>query len=428
MLGFVRKLFAAKPSPIGVDIGTDTLRLAQCAFDGKDWHLTAAACTDIPAAMRQNAEQLNQYLSETLRELLAQGSFKGREAVLCVPSTDLTIQHVRMPRLDDADTRKTLPWECRGKLPFDPSNAVLRHIVAGEVQVNNEPKNEVIVLATPRQTVSRLLQVAGKAKLEVIGMNVEPKAVVDCFGHVYRRKADADVTSLYVEIGCLSTRVIIARGQQLLFARAIPIGGDTFSNAVAQAMGISFEQAKLLRIKLASTPIARPAPEPLPEPVPAAIQEEAETSSESHSFALLGLAPQTERRHQSDAIAIVAPSLPDDLQAQQRHVDQACTPTLTQLCDELNLCRRYCEATFAQYPVDRIIFVGGEARQRTMCQHIAQSLGLAAQLGDPLVRMGRTTEVGIESGIDPKQPQPAWAVALGLSMGPVAAEAIAKSA
>jgi hypothetical protein len=45
-------------------------------------------------------------------------------------------------------------------------------------------------------------------------------------------------------------------------------------------------------------------------------------------------------------------------------------------------------------------------------------MGLAAQLGDPLVRMSRVSDVGIESGIDRRQPQPAWAVAIGLSLGP----------
>ena len=45
-------------------------------------------------------------------------------------------------------------------------------------------------------------------------------------------------------------------------------------------------------------------------------------------------------------------------------------------------------------------------------------MGLAAQVGDPLVRMGRISEIGIESGIDRRQPQPGWAVAIGLSMGP----------
>ena len=68
------------------------------------------------------------------------------------------------------------------------------------------------------------------------------------------------------------------------------------------------------------------------------------------------------------------------------------------------------------------MFVGGEARHRNLCQQIARQMSLAAQVGDPLVRMGRTSDVGVESGIDRRQPQPSWAVALGLSMGPAAAE------
>jgi hypothetical protein len=41
--------------------------------------------------------------------------------------------------------------------------------------------------------------------------------------------------------------------------------------------------------------------------------------------------------------------------------------------------------------------------------------------------MGRNSEVGIESGIDRRQPQPGWAVAIGLSLGPVAGQAAAPS-
>ncbi len=420
MFGFVKTLFAARPGPIGIDLGTDTIRLAQCTQDGNDWQLSAAACTDVPAGVRDTAESLTSFTIEALRELLAQAKFKGREAILCVPSSELIIQHIRMPRLDDSETKKTLPWELNGKLPLDPQHAVLRHLIAGELQVNNEPKNEVVVMATPKSVVSHLLQIASKAKLDVIGMNVEPKSIVDCFSHVYRRKSDADLTSCYIDIGARTTRVTIARGSHIIFARAISIGGDTFSQAVAASMGIGFEQAKLLRIKLAATPISRPEPivsRPTQEPV-----ETDESPSENHSFALLGLAPKPDRRHEIEPVAIVMPAIPDDLAMQQKQVDSACENLVIQLCDELNLCRRYCESTFAQFPVDRLIFIGGEARQRTMCLQIAQKLGLAAQLGDPLVRMGKTTDVGTESGIDPRQPQPAWAVALGLSMGPLAAE------
>jgi Tfp pilus assembly PilM family ATPase len=91
------------------------------------------------------------------------------------------------------------------------------------------------------------------------------------------------------------------------------------------------------------------------------------------------------------------------------------------IVEELALCRRYYEAAFPNQPLDRLIFVGGEARQRGICQTIARELGIAAQIGDPMARMARTMAVGIESGIDRRQPQPAWAVAIGLSMGPVGA-------
>jgi hypothetical protein len=40
-------------------------------------------------------------------------------------------------------------------------------------------------------------------------------------------------------------------------------------------------------------------------------------------------------------------------------------------------------------------------------------------VGDPLARMGRISEIGPETGIDRRHPQPSWAVALGLSLGPV---------
>jgi Tfp pilus assembly PilM family ATPase len=101
-----------------------------------------------------------------------------------------------------------------------------------------------------------------------------------------------------------------------------------------------------------------------------------------------------------------------------RQVEHACREALGKLTEELDLCRRYHESTFSTRPIDRLVFVGGEARHRNLCQQIARQMSLAAQVGDPMVRMGRTSDVGVESGIDRRQPQPSWAVAIGLSMGP----------
>jgi len=441
MFGFLKTL-ATNASPIGVDFGSDCLRMAQLQVIDGEPRIVAAASADLPAHVRNDPAARASFFVETTKDLVAQGKFKGRQVVLAVPAAQMFIQHLRIPKMDDEALKKALPWEARGKLPIDPTQAVLRHTVAGEIYQDSEPKDEVILMAAARDTVNTLLASAAKAKLDVIGMNVEPMAIVDCFGHVYRRKTDQKSVVCFIDIGWKSSRAIIAEGSHILFARTIPVGGEHLNRAVAQALGIGAEEAKLLRIKLCQAQPAldehRAKQEIRNEQ---AKPEEAAAPASSEGFALLNAslaAAEKDRRTGtiggSGGVAVAAapaapaviPSkpnkggkLPADPAEQIVLVEEALHEPLGRLIDELGLCRRYYEATFQNKPVEKLIFVGGEAKQRRLCQHVAREMQLAAQVGDPLVRMGRISEIGIESGIDRRQPQPGWATAIGLSLGPV---------
>jgi Tfp pilus assembly PilM family ATPase len=283
-------------------------------------------------------------------------------------------------------------------------------------------------MAAAREQVNQLLANAAKARLDVIGMNVEPKAVVDCFQHIYRRKSDADTVTCFLDIGLCASRAVIARGGQIVFARTIPIGGEHFNKATAHAMRTSLDEAKLLRVQLCH---AQPAPPVAPSAHKAPLQEQQPdpSSATDNSFALLGAGLQASAKATGeteppplplpDAPAPAVDAIAEQLAQQAKQVAQACESPLSQLISELDLCRRYYESTFPAKPVDQLVFVGGEARQRGLCQRIAQELGLKAQVGDPIVRMGRISDVGIESGIDRRHPQPGWVVAIGLSLGPI---------
>ena len=454
MLSFVQNFFAPKANPIGVDFGSDTLRLAQVqrisdAKNGRpdEYKLIAAASADVPSHVRHDPAGRFQFFVETTRDLLAQGNFRGRQAILSLPAASMFIQHVRMAKLTEEETKKALPWEARGQLPIDPSHALLRHVIAGEIHHDQDAKNEVILLAAPKTFVEQLLNSAAKARLDVIGMNVEPKAIIDCFAAVYKRKQDEQATSMFVDIGCASTRAMIAQARQIHFARAIPIGGDHYNQAAAAALHTTFEDAKMLRMQFAS---GSPGTE---EGRDKTVAETEELPAAENSFALLGAAlrsaestsavatvesptevqtpalryseepdpngasdPALRSTSETGVRGLAAPSI--DPEQQSRIIEQSIRELLNRLVEELNLCRRYHEATFPNKPVERLIFVGGEARQRTLCAHIAREMGLAAQVGDPIVRMGRISDVGIESGIDRRQPQPNWSVAIGLSIGP----------
>ena len=440
MFGFLKTL-ATNALPIGVDFGSDCLRMAQLQVIDGEPRIIAAASADVPAHVRNDPVARASFFVETTKDLVAQGKFKGRQVVLAVPAAQMFIQHLRIPKMDDEALKKALPWEARGKLPIDPTQAVLRHTVAGEIYQDSEPKDEVILMAAARDTVNSLLASAAKAKLDVIGMNVEPMAIVDCFGHVYRRKTDQKSVVCFIDIGWKSSRAIIAEGSHILFARSIPVGGEHLNRAVAQALGIGAEEAKLLRIKLCQ---AQPALDEnrAKQEIRAEQPKAAEAApAATEGFALLNAslaAAEKDRRSTTiggaGGVAVAAPppapavisskpnkagKLPADPAEQIVLVEEALHEPLGRLIDELGLCRRYYEATFQNKPVEKLIFVGGEAKQRRLCQHVAREMQLAAQVGDPLVRMGRISEIGIETGIDRRQPQPGWATAIGLSLGPV---------
>jgi hypothetical protein len=176
----------------------------------------------------------------------------------------------------------------------------------------------------------------------------------------------------------------------------------------------------------APAPVARIAPSTVPAP-------EA-SGDENSSFALLGAAlsaagkagPSVDgRRHDGGLGPGESAGRPvgtgDAGDNRYRLIEDACGEPLGRLIEELTLCRRYYEATFPSRPVDRLIFIGGEARQRSLCQQIAREMSLPAQVGDPAARLGKTTEIPPESGFDRRQQQPNWAVAIGLSAGPPAA-------
>jgi len=424
MFSFVQNMFARSVNPIGVDFGSDCLRLAQVAPAGQgEYKLIAAASADVPNHVRHDPAGRINFFVETTKELLASGKFRNRQACLGLPASMMFIQHLRMPKLDADAMRKALPWELRGKLPIDPSHALLRHIIAGDVFDGQEPKDEVIVMAAAKETVNAFLAAAARAKLDIVGMNVEPKAIVDCFTNIYRRKSDENAMNCFVDIGCVATRCVIARGQEIYFARTIPVGGDHFSRATANGLKIKLDDAKLLRVRIAQQfAMSGPAPAEEKPEAPALSPTRNDAVSIDNSFALLSASAPATPAAPAAAPAAPEPSalgpVDEELLKQAKLVDAACKDPLSRLIDELELCRRYYESTFPKTPIDRLVFIGGEARQKTLCQQIARRMGLAAQVGDPMVRLNKNSDAGLETGIDRRQPQPGWSVAIGLSMGP----------
>ena len=349
-----------RPLPIGIDIGSSRVKLAQLRPAADQLELLAAGSIDIPRELNKDRRKKLDYLTDRLGGVLKSNSFKGRTCILSVPTNEIFVQHIRLPRMATEQVQNALGLEMQGKLPYPTHEAIIRHVIAGEVYCEGEAKQEVIVVAVRRSNLEQYLQMAEKAKLDVIGVNIESCAMVECFARLLKRASDTAKTILYIDIGATCTKVALSQGSHLAFARNLDIGGEHMDQVVADGLGVLPEQAQAMRWDLRNNDQPSPASDAL--------------------YKLLDC-------------------------------------KLGQLADQLTQCLRYYESVFRNEGIERTIFVGGQAYDKRLCQSLAQRLNLPAQVGDPLVRVKRIEGAGTGSGLERKEPQPDWAIAVGLSLG-----------
>ena len=403
-------------SPIAVDFGSDCLKLLQVQLDDPP-QIIAAAAAEIPDSARRDADAHRQFVTGALRDLLRDGGFRGKRVVASISAAHTYIQHVRLARSEGAVLQEQIDTELRGRLPLDPSALVIRHVNVGDVFADGASKQEVICLAASREWVMRCVGTVRAAGFEVVGMHCEPMAILESFSHLFRRSTDGARSTFFIDIGAATTKALIAHGRDLVFAKAIHVGGDHFVSQLARQLNVSISEAKQRRAMeiggVPHRPVQRGVTATTDQGLPMIDSVAAEKGG--RRFPTPQPVPAT-------AAAIAAPAVATEPQhaATTGAPSPVETPAemLDALIDDLQLCVGYHASMFQDRPLDKIVFLGGESRNTRMCQRIAQALRLPAQLGDPMARLTRPLNAGAVTAVDLTQGQPGWAVPVGLCLLP----------
>ena len=136
-------LFKVRVLPIGIDVGSAFVKVAQLQRRDDKLELLETARVALPEQCRQDNAKKVDFLADFLRDLLKNRRFRGRRCIISLPASDTFLQHVKIAKVPTDRLAKTLRWELEGKLPFKIDEAVIRHVVVGEVHNEREVGLEV---------------------------------------------------------------------------------------------------------------------------------------------------------------------------------------------------------------------------------------------------------------------------------------------
>lgn len=406
-LGF----FKSSIAPVAIDFGFAELKLLQVQ-PGAPATLMAAAREVIPESSRNDPAARQHFLAEALPRLIREGGFKGKTAICSIPAWQTFVQHMQVRGGDSAEDIATqLKSQLQAIIACDPTNVVVRHVEVGEVFKDNQQMTEVICFAVARDVVMRQIELLNKCRMEIGGFHAEPIAVVKSFEHLYRRQGDDQITTLYVDLGASCTKAMIAHGKEIRFAKTIPVGGRHLDQRLAEVLNCDVAAARSHR--LAETRPAAAAPQRASARVGAVL---------AHATQAAAVGTAADRRvgsipNEFSAVPGASSTATETVGEKSSLVHEAMAPLAEQLIDELKMCERYHRRLFEDRSLDRIVFVGGESMDRSMCCEIAEAIGVVTYQGNPFGRLQRTGEERFV-GFDGSHAEPGWSVALGLCACP----------
>ncbi len=414
VMGEANRLINQLGAPIAIDFGASSLKLLQIS-GAEVPSLVAAATIPTPEDIVGDKVKRLNFQLEALPKLVKSAAFKGRRAVCSIPASHAYCKHMQFTVEGGVNVGALVKSGVSGQLGCDPSALVFRHIEVGQVGRGN--KTEVICMAAAHELVERLMRVMKDAKLEPVGMHLEYTASLRAFDSITRRVEDDALTSLYLDIGAGATKVTIAHGRDLVFARSVDLGGRHLDQAVAKQLKLVPTDARAHRLKMSELvrkDVTTAAPVGAGMAVLAAVmrREGAEGAAHAQGTATAvaedrrqGMPPRGHTEVGGGPSLAFSPPMAD------------LSEPLEILTDEVSMSLRYYESIFPDRKIDRAIFIGGEARHLGLCQHIARTLRLPAQVADPMAGVARAGQEPTV-GVDFSQPQPGWATALGLCLSP----------
>lgn len=364
------KLFCRnRNGPIGLDVGTDGLKLLQLSHSGEKLGVVAVARWQFPPSLSEpgaDPATRTSLAAQAVRDMLKKGNFRGRDVVSCLRGGDLAIRNVRLPQMPERELRKALLWECQERFGFPVAPDRMYYVNTGEVRQGADVRNEILVMAVSEEAIGRHLEMLDEMTLKPVHVDAEPVALSRTYMRHLRREADESSVSVIVDVGVASSLVVVARGKTILLVKSIDVAGRTLNQSVAAELGLSYAEAAHLRKGACGD------------------GREAEF---------------TEGSQQTDQV--------------QWSVFDAIRGQVETLAREISLCLRYCSVTFRGLRPDQITLAGGEAYDRGLVKLLGEYLDLPCVAGQPLLGV----DLGnVDMGSGPRGSHAEWSVVAGLAL------------
>ena len=235
-------------SVVGLDIGSNQIKVVEMKRSGGGVEITAMEVAPTPTAAVENGVIVDaQMLGRVVKDILAKAKITAKKVVSSVGGQgSVVVRVIEVPQMKPSELEETMKWEVERQVPFNANESIVDFKKIDRPEGYAEGQNMDVLLAVAQQDmIDRHVEMLFAAGLKPSAIDVEPLA-----GGRALLELTPDYGSMpghtvaIVNIGALNTDVAIFRDKLLAFPRTLPLAGDNFTRAIADALGVDMQSAE----------------------------------------------------------------------------------------------------------------------------------------------------------------------------------------
>jgi type IV pilus assembly protein PilM len=233
---------------IGVDVGSTAVRVAEVST-GDIPVVVRAAQVPLPIGAVENGEvRQPAVVAEALGDLLRKAGVKSKQVHLGVGNQRVVVREIALPWLPEKELRDSLAFQVQEFIPMASDEAVLDYDALGEVDQGGRRMQRILLVAAHKAMIGSLVEAAVAAKLDPVGIDLTPFAVVRAVGRGDEAlDLETQGDEAVVDVGAHVTTICVHDRGVTRFVRILPSGGRDVTLAIARGLGLDDAVAEALK-------------------------------------------------------------------------------------------------------------------------------------------------------------------------------------
>lgn len=231
---------------VGVDIGSRNITVAELRSAREGARITNFGGIELPPGAVREGEILDPgIVSERLTQLISDAGIKQKKVWLGVANQRVVVRQVDLPWMEEDDLRASLRYQVQEYIPIPVDEAELDvHVVEEVASEEGDRRLRVLLVAGHTEMIRAHVDAVRFAGLKPIGVDLAPFAILRAMGDTTMLESGSQVL---IDIGANVTNIVIHRGMLPSFVRILVLGGEAITAAVADRLGISSDEADVIK-------------------------------------------------------------------------------------------------------------------------------------------------------------------------------------